>query len=31
MIHVDYATLTRTIKQSGQWYRQVVQQNSVAV
>lgn len=31
LIHVDYATLTRTIKQSGHWFSQVTRQNSVTV
>ena len=30
LIHVDYATLTRTIKQSGRWYSQVTRQNGLA-
>jgi len=30
LIHVDYATLTRTVKQSGRWYSQVTRQNGLA-
>jgi beta-glucosidase len=29
LIHVDYETMTRTIKRSGRWYRQVTRQNGV--
>ncbi len=29
LIHVDYATQARTIKQSGRWYGQVARQNTV--
>ncbi|MFZ2360710.1 MAG: GH1 family beta-glucosidase [Anaerolineae bacterium] len=31
LVHVDYATLTRTVKQSGRWYSQVTRQNGLAV
>ena len=30
LIHVDYATLTRKVKQSGRWYSQVTRQNGLA-
>lgn len=30
LIHVDYETLQRTVKDSGEWYRQVIASNSVS-
>lgn len=29
LVHVDYTTLRRTIKESGYWYRQVIQDNGL--
>jgi beta-glucosidase len=29
LVHVDYATLARTVKDSGGWYRGVVEANEV--
>ena len=30
LVHVDFATQKRTIKQSGRWYAEVAAQNAIA-